>query len=157
MLNSLIKVVDRVFPARIAHAHCDIPCGIYDPIGAKIAAQTVQKMVMRIQALEEGDDHVAYANTMSRYIAVKEQHADVCKNDLDILWHDYFRPEHVEQHPDIHTQIWNANKLCSRNKQAVDLDAAKELVATVDKIAAIYWATKNVEYKDDLAEVRFGA
>ena len=157
MLNSLIKVVDRVFPARIAHAHCDIPCGIYDPIGAKIAAQTVQKMVMRIQALEEGDDHAAYANTLARYIAVKEQHADVCKNELDILWHDYFRPEHVEQNPDIHTQIWNANKLCSKNKQTVDLDAAKELVATVDKIAGIYWATKNVEYKDDLAEVRFGA
>ena len=157
MLSSLIKVVNRVFPARTVHAHCDIPCGIYDPIGAKIAAQTVQKMVMRIQALEEGDDHTAYANTMARYIAVKEQHADVCKSELDILWHDYFRPEHVEQYPDIHAQIWNANKLCSKNKQSVDLDAAKELVSTVDKIAGIYWATKNVTYKDELADVRFGA
>jgi nickel superoxide dismutase len=161
MLNSLIKVVNRVFPARIAHAHCDIPCGIYDPIGAKIAAQTVQKMVMRIQALEVPDRSVdamaAYANTLSRYIAVKEQHADVCKNELDILWHDYFRPEHVEQNPDIHSQIWNASKLCSKNKQTVDLDAAKELVSTVDKIAGIYWATKNVEYKDELADARFGA
>ena len=99
----------------------------------------------------------AYANTLSRYIAVKEQHADVCKNELDILWHDYFRPEHVEQNPDIHSQIWNASKLCSKNKQTVDLDAAKELVSTVDKIAGIYWATKNVEYKDELADARFGA
>ena len=35
-----------------AEAHCDIPCGIYDPIAAKIAAQTVHKMVLRIQSLE---------------------------------------------------------------------------------------------------------
>ena len=59
-----------------AEAHCDIPCGIYDPVSAKIAAQTVQKMVLRMQALEEGDDHVAYANTMARYVATKEEHAE---------------------------------------------------------------------------------
>ena len=163
MLSKLFRVVNWVFPAQIAHAHCDIPCGIYDPIAAKIAAQTVQKMVMRIQALEgPGMDAGAaamttYANTLSRYITVKEEHAEICKNELDILWHDYFRPEHVEKYPDLHAQVWNANKLCSKNKQTVDLDAAKELVGTVDKIAGIYWATKNVTYKDEVADVRFGA
>jgi nickel superoxide dismutase len=160
MLNSLIKVVNRVFPARIAHAHCDIPCGIYDPIGAKIAAQTVQKMVMRIQALEVPDRSVdamaAYANTLSRYIAVKEQHADVCKNELDILWHDYFRPEHAEEHPDLHTTFWQAAKLAGQNKQTVDREAAQQLVDTVDKIAEVFWATKGVSYSDPNAEVRFG-
>ena len=79
-----------------AEAHCDIPCGIYDPVSAKIAAQTVQKMVLRMQALEEGDDHVAYANTMARYVATKEEHAEQCKRELRILWADYAWPNQPE-------------------------------------------------------------
>jgi nickel superoxide dismutase len=162
MLNSLFKVVNWVLPAREAHAHCDIPCGIYDPISAKIAAQTVLKMVVRIQAMEQPaadashDARATYANTVARYVKVKEEHAELCKKELDILWHDYFRPDHVEKYPDLHTTIWQANKLASRNKQNVDLDAAKGLVSSVDKVAEIFWATKNVTYKDEVADVRFG-
>ena len=163
MLNGLFKAVNWVFPARVAHAHCDIPCGIYDPIAAKIAAQTVLKMVMRINALERpgadaGAEAMAtYANTFGRYITVKEQHAELCKKELDILWHDYFNPTHLEKYPDVHTVVWQANKLCSRNKQNVSLEAAQELVGTVDKVAEIFWATKNVTYKDEVADVRFGS
>ncbi len=162
MLNGLFKVVNRFFPARIAHAHCDIPCGIYDPIAGKIAAQTVLKMVMRIQALEKpgpsdaADKWSTYQNTLGRYITVKEEHAELCKKELDILWHDYFRPDHLEKYPDLHVLVWQANKLSSRNKQNVDLQAAKDLVGSVDKIAEIFWATKNVTYKDEVAEARFG-
>jgi len=146
-----------------ADAHCDIPCGIYDPISAKIAAQTVLKMVMRIQAMEPvgpdagADEQRAALNTASRYIAVKEEHAQLAKQELDILWHDYFRPDHLEKYPDLHTMFWNANKLAGKNKQSVDLDAAKELVGSVDKIAEVFWATKGVTYSDPNAEVRFGA
>jgi nickel superoxide dismutase len=162
MLNSLFKIVNRVFPAQVAHAHCDIPCGIYDPISAKIAAQTVLKMVARINALERPDSGAAadvvaaYSNTISRYVAVKEEHAQLCKKELDILWHDYFRPDHLENYPDLHTTVWQANKLAGRNKQNVDEAAARELVATVDRIAEIFWATKNVTYKDEVADVRYG-
>ena len=162
MLNSLFKVVNWAFPAGVAHAHCDIPCGIYDPISAKIAAQTVLKMVIRIQALEVPGDKASasavstYANTLGRYVTVKEEHAQLCKKELDILWHDYFRPDHLEKYPDLHTVVWQANKLASKNKQNVDQDAAKELVGAVDKVAEIFWATKNVTYKDEVADVRFG-
>ena len=163
MLERLFNAVHSVFPARVAHAHCDIPCGIYDPISAKIAAQTVQKMVMRIQALENpgtgasADAAASYQNTLGRYITVKEEHAELCKKELDILWHDYFRPDHLEKYPDLHNVVWQANKLASKNKQSVDLEAAKQLVTSVDKVAEIYWATKNVTYKDEVAEVRFGS
>ena len=162
MLNSLFKVVNRVFPAQVAYAHCDIPCGIYDPISAKIAAQTVLKMVARIKALEvpspdAGQEAIStYVNTVGRYVTVKEQHAELCKKELDILWHDYFRPDHVEKYPDLHETVWNANKLASRNKQNVDEAAARDLVSSVDKVAEIFWATKNVTYKDEVAEVRYG-
>ena len=151
--------VRRWWPIREAAAHCDIPCGIYDPVAAKIAAQTVLKMVMRIQAADApGSDAggAAHQNTVSRYITVKEEHADLVKKELDILWHDYFRPDHLETYPDLHTTVWQANKLASSNKQSVDLDAARQLVDSVDKIAEIFWATKGVEYSDPVAAVRFG-
>jgi nickel superoxide dismutase len=159
---NLISTPKRWSPVNEAHAHCDIPCGIYDPIAAKIAAQTVQKMVMRIEALKEPGagaspaDKATHANTLSRYITVKEEHADLAKQELDILWHDYFRPDHLEKHPDLHNTIWQANKLASKNKQSVDLDAAKELVATVDKVAETFWSTKGVTYSDPVAEARYG-
>jgi nickel superoxide dismutase len=151
----------RWLPVREAHAHCDIPCGIYDPVSAKIAAQTVLKMVMRIQAIEYPKDgsheqYTAYRNSIGRYITVKEQHADLVKHEVDILWHDYFKPEHLDKYPDLHTMVWETTKLASANKQNVDLDFAKQLVASVDKVAETFWATKGVEYSDTNADVRFG-
>ncbi len=162
LLNRIFQVVNGMFPAEVAHAHCDIPCGIYDPIAAKIAAQTVQKMVVRIQALQQPaadantGERASYVNTLSRYIQVKEEHAQLCKKELSILWTDYFRPDHLENHPDLHSHFWTAEKLAGRNKQTVDLDAAKELVSAVDEIAEIFWSTKGVQYKDEVAEARFG-
>ena len=148
--------------AQKAEAHCDIPCGIYDPIAAKIAAQTVQKMVLRIQALERpGPTADAatvqdYASKFARYIAVKEEHAEMVKKELRILWADYFNPTHLEAHPDLHTTFWNAEKLAGRNRQNIDMEAAQELVATVDRISEVFWATKNVTYSDPNAAVRYG-
>ena len=141
--------------AQVAEAHCDIPCGIYDPIAAKIAAQTVQKMVLRMQALEEGDDHVAYANTMSRYVAAKEEHAELCKRELRILWADYAWPNTDAN--DLASKFNSALKLAGRCRQAVDMAACEELVASVDDIAAAFWATKNVAYSDPNAAARYGS
>ena len=138
-----------------AEAHCDIPCGIYDPVSAKIAAQTVQKMVLRMQALEEGDDHVAYANTMARYVATKEEHAEICKKELRILWADYAWPNMPEGF-DLHGSFNAALKLAGRCRQTVDMAACEELVASVDSIAAAFWATKGVEYSDPNAAARYG-
>ena len=156
-----LNVLRRQLPLQEVHAHCDIPCGIYDPITAKIAAQTVLKMVMRIQALSypQGgteEEHTTYRNSLNRYVAVKEQHAQLVKHEVDILWHDYFKPEHLEKHPGLHTSVWETTKLASTNKQGVGLDSAKKLVASVDSIAETFWATKGVTYSDPNAEVRFG-
>lgn len=163
IINRAFGVVARSLPTERGFAHCDIPCGIYDPISAKIAAQTVQKMVMRIQGLakpapaDSPEAWAAYENTLGRYVAVKEEHAQVCKKELLILWGDYFRPDHLEAHPDLHDTFWKATKLCSGNKQRVDLDAAKELVAAVDRVSEIFWSTKNTAWEDTVAAVRFGA
>ena len=151
-IASALKGLLRV---REASAHCDIPCGIYDPISAKIAAQTVLKMVMRMNDVGR-DWNVNGGNTFARYVAVKEEHAELCKRELNILANDYFKPEHLEAHPDLPSKVWAATGLASANKQGVSLDSAQQLVDAVDEIAGIYWATKGVEYSDPVAAVRLG-
>ncbi len=143
-----------------AKAHCDIPCGIYDPLVAKIAAQTVQKMVLRMQALEvppHTDVAAAqdYANKVARYIAVKEDHAERCKEELRILWADYAWPG-VDAN-EIASKFNAALKLAGQCKQTVSMENAENLVAACDDIAAAFWATKNVDYSDPNAAARYGA
>jgi len=140
-------------------AHCDNPCGIYDPIVAKIAAQTVLKMAVRLEAVDfqGGPSSVDVPNSVVRFVHVKEEHAQKVKEELNILWADYFKPEHLEKYPNLHELFWNANKLAGANKQSVSSDSAKKLVQSVDEIATIFWATKGVEYNDSVADIRFGS
>ena len=146
------SALKKLLPIREAGAHCDIPCGIYDPISAKIAAQTVQKMVLRIEALD-GDD-LAAQNSLSRYITVKEEHAELCKHELRVLWADYTWPGTDAN--EIGAKFNAALKLAGQCKQTVSMENAEALVAAVDDIATVFWGTKGVEYSDPIAEVRYG-
>ncbi|OGZ18046.1 MAG: superoxide dismutase, Ni [Candidatus Nealsonbacteria bacterium RBG_13_36_15] len=135
-------------PKVTAKAHCDIPCGIYEPTPAKIAAKTVLRMVEQLEVFKPPKDSsdsksmLQYQNAISRRILVKEKHAQICKKELYILWSDFFKPEHLEKFPNLHDLFWKATKLCSKNKQEVDKEAAQELVATVDEIAKIFYGAK---------------
>ncbi|MEL6248230.1 MAG: superoxide dismutase, Ni [Cyanobacteria bacterium J06648_16] len=147
MFNSAISALNACFPAPKVYAHCDGPCGVYDPSAARITAEAVLSMTKKIKALEhppEGDQAamVAYQNTMSRYIAIKEEQAQKTKDDLLILWTDYFKPTHLEQYPDLHDTFWKAAKLCSSCKVEVSEAHATELMDTVKKIHDMFWATK---------------
>ena len=134
-----------------AHAHCDIPCGIYDPLPAQIAAMTVLRMHQLIEQLPKPGPDASkeeldrYQNSLSRYVAIKEQHSELVKRELDILWHDYFKPEHLEKYPDLHNIFWNTIKLASKTKQEINKEAAEELVRSVQRIAQIFWETKGVQ------------
>ncbi len=133
----------RLFkPAGIVDAHCDIPCGIYDPTPAKIAADTVAKMVEKIGQLQPNATDATTRGNFVRMIQVKEEHAQICKKELEILWSDYFKPEHIEKYPKLHDMFWKATKLCSKNKQNVDAAAAAELQGAVKEISEMFWATK---------------
>jgi nickel superoxide dismutase len=140
--SPLIRLLDRVSPPEKVSAHCDIPCGIYDPHAAQIAALTVLRMNQLMDQVDDSDK--AGANSFGRYVTVKEEHAEICKKELDILWHDYFKPEHLEKYPDLHTTFWDATKLASKCKQTFDAAAATELLATTNRIAEIFWDTKGV-------------
>ena len=152
MLKILASLVERLRPALTVSAHCDGPCGVYDPADARIKAEAVLSMTRKIMDLpqpskEEGNHEnvVQYLNTMARFIAIKEEQAKKTKDELLNLWTDYFKPEHQEAYPDLHTTFWNAAKLCSQCKVSVDLEAAQNLMTTVEEIHDIFWATKDRE------------
>lgn len=128
-------------PHHIAEAHCDGPCGVYDPAAARIAAEAVASMARKLVALPEGGD-LASANTRSRFIAIKEQQAELAKHELNVLWTDYFKPEHVAAQPELGEIFWKAAKLCSQNKVEVNVQAAEALLETIHQVHDIYWASK---------------
>jgi nickel superoxide dismutase len=129
-------------PKTVAHAHCDIPCGIYDPSGAQIAARTVARMVELIGQIDPASTAIADRNKFVRCVQVKEQHAELIKREVQVIWSDYFKPEHLAAAPDLHTKVWNILKLAGKNKQSVDAEAAAQLEAAVKEFADIFWATK---------------
>ena len=141
MLSNIRRIADRVLPVGWASAHCDIPCGIYDPHDAIQAAQTVIRMTELIQQLGEPKT-VEAQNSFARYVTVKEQHAKKAKDEILIIWTDYFKPEHAQKYPNLHTMVWNACKLGSYTKQHVDMAKAKEFKAALEEIGKIFWETK---------------
>ncbi len=131
----------------VAYAHCDGPCGVYDPASARIAAEAVLSMTKKLIALEVPDasDKEAYRhyhNTFSRYVAIKEEQAHIAKTELLVLWTDYFKPVHLEQYPELHDIFWQATKICSATKVDIDVEKCEELMAIIEKIHKIFWATK---------------
>ena len=125
-------------PTRRVHAHCDIPCGVYDPEQARIEAESCYKIIEKYTA--SSDELLR-----TRCIAVKEERAELTKHHIDVLWHDYFKPEHLEKFPDLHETCWKASKAASKVKQTTDLAAAKQLLTLIDKIDEMWKATGGPE------------
>ena len=116
------------------YAHCDLPCGVYDPVQAKIEAQSVLAIMEKYDGL---DDH-----NKLRAIIIKEQRAELAKHHLWVLWTDYFKPEHLEKYPDLHDKFWKATKQAGECKHHNDPAEAKKLLEMIDEITEIFWATK---------------
>ncbi len=138
----MFRVRRWLAPRTVAYAHCDIPCGIYDPHGAELAARTVARMVELIGQLPAGSAETADRQKFVRYVKVKEDHAELVKREVQVIWSDYFKPEHLEKHPDLHAKVWNILKLAGKNKQSIDAQAAADLEAAVKEFGQIFWATK---------------
>ena len=134
-----IKSLVKNHPAPVAHAHCDGPCGIYDPSSARIAAEAALSMTKKLAALKPpaGNDAQAWADyltTFSRFTAIKEEQAHLAKTELLVLWTDYFKPPHLERNPRIHEIFWKAAKQCSEVKVHVDVAAAEKLLEMIKEI-----------------------
>ncbi len=135
LINSLIKFL----PTRPIYAHCDIPCGIYDPHEMQMAAHTVIRMVNLINEAK-GDTH-----KIVRCTRVKEKHGERVEHELVTLWADYFKEEHLKDYPKLHDLVWKTIKLSGKVRQEVNLEASQELLKNVQEIAEIFWKTKGME------------
>lgn len=147
MLRKFVTKLDEKRPAPEAEAHCDGPCGIYDPSSARIAAEAAVSMTRKIVALElpAADDAVAvraYHNTLSRYVSIKEEQAHLAKEELLILWTDFFKPQHLAAFPDLHDTFWKAAKLCSAVKVEVSEQHANELMDAIKAVHVMFWKAK---------------
>jgi nickel superoxide dismutase len=146
LVSRALRGIDRVAPPATAHAHCDIPCGIYDPHFMQIAALSVLRMNQLIDGLDVTDGK-AQAHAISRFTVVKEEHAEIVKREVRVIYGDYFKPEHVEKYPNIHELTWNILKTAGKARQNIDMQAANDLLAMCQEFAQIFWDSKGVPTK----------
>ena len=125
-------------PKTVVRAHCDLPCGVYDPEQARIEAESVYKIIEKMGANSD-------PTFTARAIGIKEQRADLAKHHLDVLWHDYFKPEHLEKVPNLHDLFWQANKQVSKVKASTDIADARRLLELIDDVDAAWKATGGLE------------
>ena len=123
-------------PRRTVHAHCDLPCGVYDPAQARIEAESVKAC----QEKYEGSDDAIFKD---RAVAIKEQRANLVKEHLWVLWTDYFKPEHLETYPQLHELFWNATKEAGNAKRSEDPAQGQKLLDAIDELSKVFWETKS--------------
>jgi nickel superoxide dismutase len=122
-------------PRRVAHAHCDLMCGVYDPAQARIEAESVKAIMQKYQ---DSTDEVF----RQRAVIIKEQRAEMVKHHLWVLWTDYFKPPHLEQFPNLHDLFWRATKKAGDAKKSMDPSVGDELLALIAEISEVFAATK---------------
>ena len=129
-------------PRTVAHAHCDLPCGVYDPAQARIEAQSVK--AMQEKYLASSDDVFK-----TRALIIIDERATLVKHHLAVLWHDYFTAEHFAKYPELHTLVNDTIKLASGKgaKQEIDPANGQKLLDGIDEIARTFWETKGKTYE----------
>ena len=133
-----MRLLARLLEPKVtAYAHCDLPCGVYDPAQARIEAESVKAIIQKYQ---DNTDH----DYRTRALMIKEQRSELVKHHLWVLWTDYFKPAHFQKYPQLHQLFNEATKLAGAagTKGAVDVAKADELLAKIDEIAKIFWETK---------------
>ena len=130
-------------PKRVVHAHCDLPCGVYDPAQARIEAESVKAIQQKYgDAENQKKPSETVEDFRSRALLIKEHRADLVKHHLWVLWTDYFKPEHQEKYPELHELFWNATKAAGEAKKSTDPDQGQQLLDLINQIDTIFWDTK---------------
>ncbi len=124
-----------MFKIKQVYAHCDLPCGIYDPAQARIEAESVKAIMDKYTSDLHEEDKI-------RAILIKEQRCELVKNHLWVLWTDYFKPEHLEKYPELHDKFWKATKQAGQCKKTTDSTEAQKLLDMIEEISTIFWETK---------------
>src|SRR5207244_10301901 len=133
--SRLLALLDSISAPEPVHAHCDLPCGVYDPAQARIEADSVKACMEKFNA---SDDNVF----KTRAVTIKEQRADLVKHHLWVLWTDYFKPPHLEKYPQLHELFWKATKAAGDAKKSLDPAQGEQLLGLIGEIDKIFWETK---------------
>jgi nickel superoxide dismutase len=149
MFHAMAKKFDERHPVEMVDAHCDIPCGIYDPHQAQIGALTVIRMVDLMDTLikTHSGDKVEFHNSMARYVAVKEEHAELAKHEIRVIWGDFIKEVHIEQYPQLHGLVHKIMGLGSKCRQTVDRETALAFLDALNEFAEIFWQIKGIKTK----------
>jgi nickel superoxide dismutase len=135
VLARLVALADRLSEPRPAHAHCDLPCGVYDPVQARVEADAVKAIMEKYHASSD-------EAFRTRALFIKEERAELVKHHLWVLWTDYFKPAHLEKYPELHELFWKATKAAGEAKHSTDVAVADDLLRQIAEIDRIFWETK---------------
>ena len=135
---------EKLLIEKTAYAHCDIPCGIYDPYLAQRAAHTIIRMTQLLTEIKQEDD-LKSDHSIARITHVKEDHSNILEEELETLRNDYFKEEHFKEYPNLNDLFVQALKSCTKARQDIDMAAAQDSLAKIQEIAEIFFKTKNVE------------
>ena len=127
----MLSLRSLIAPRRTADAHCDLPCGVYDPDQARIEAESCYKILEKYAASQD-------ETFRTRALIIKEERAELAKHHIDVLWHDYFKPEHVQKFPDLHKTCWEASKQGSKVKASTDIAEARKFIELIDKVGDMW-------------------
>ncbi|CAM5300034.1 MULTISPECIES: superoxide dismutase, Ni [Streptomyces] len=129
-------MLSRLFAPKVkVSAHCDLPCGVYDPAQARIEAESVKAVQEKMQA----NDDPQY---QTRAIVIKEQRAELAKHHVSVLWSDYFKPPHFESYPQLHQLVNDTLKALSAAKNSSDPASGQKALDLIAEIDRIFWETK---------------
>jgi len=135
LTSALLRLLDRFDAPSPVYAHCDLPCGVYDPAQARIEAESVKAIMEKHNA---SDDH----EFKERCIFIKEERADLVKHHLWVLWTDYFKPDHLQAYPQLHELFWKTTKAAGEAKKTTDVAVGDRLLQGIAEIDRIFWETK---------------
>lgn len=145
MIHSMLTALDNLSAFKTASAHCDIPCKIYDPCTAQICALTMLRMVDLIDEIDAKTDPVpADRFQVVRLINEKEEHGIKLKEEIRVIWGDYFKQPQIDKYHSIHKLVHNIMMQVSKVKQGVNREEAIKLVDLINDFSTIFWETKNI-------------
>jgi nickel superoxide dismutase len=134
-LTRLLTLADHLVAPETVHAHCDLPCGVYDPAQARVEAESVKAIMEKYHASND-------EAFRTRALFIKEERAELVKHHLWVLWTDYFKPAHLEKYPELHELFWKATKAAGEAKHSTDVAVADDLLRQIAEIDRIFWETK---------------
>ena len=132
---NVVSLLAKFLPIQTAYAHCDLPCGVYDPAQARIEAESILKIMEKYSGFHEDEQKW-------RAVFIKEQRAELVKHHLWVLWTDYFKPEHLEKFPNLHDLFWRATKAAGDTKKSADPAVGQKLLDLIAEIDDVFKQTK---------------